>query len=55
VRALCAAFLLAARTFGPQALPEVQDAEDPLVDAAPLVTRDLRDFTRIPGLEIESY
>ena len=26
-----------------------------IVDAAPLVTRDLRDFTRIPGLEIESY
>jgi len=37
VRALCAALLLAARTFGPQALPEVQDAEDPLVDAAPIV------------------
>jgi len=37
VRALCAALLLAARTFGPQALPEVADAEDPLVDAAPLV------------------
>jgi zinc D-Ala-D-Ala dipeptidase len=37
VRALCAALLLAARTFGPQELPEVQDAEDPLVDAAPIV------------------
>jgi len=37
VRAFCAALLLAARTFGPQALPEVQDQEDPLVDAAPLV------------------
>jgi zinc D-Ala-D-Ala dipeptidase len=37
VRALCAALLLAARTFGPQALPEVSDAEDPLVDAAPVV------------------
>ena len=37
MRALCAALLLAARTFGPQALPEVQDAEDPLVDAAPIV------------------
>ena len=37
MRAFCAALLLAARTFGPQALPEVQDAEDPLVDAAPLV------------------
>ena len=37
MRALCAALLLAARTFGPQALPEVQDAEDPLVDTAPLV------------------
>jgi zinc D-Ala-D-Ala dipeptidase len=37
VRALCAALLLAARTFGPQALPEVPDAEDPLVDAAPVV------------------
>ncbi|HZX94859.1 MAG TPA: M15 family metallopeptidase [Myxococcales bacterium] len=29
--------LLAARTFGPQHLPEVADADDPLVDAAPLV------------------
>jgi len=38
VRALCAALLLAARTFGPQELPEVADAEDPLVDAAPLVS-----------------
>jgi D-alanyl-D-alanine dipeptidase len=37
VRALCAALLLAARTFGPQALPEVQDRDDPLVDAAPQV------------------
>ena len=37
MRALCAALVLAARTFGPQELPEVQDAEDPLVDAAPLV------------------
>jgi D-alanyl-D-alanine dipeptidase len=37
VRALCAALLLAARTFGPQALPEVQDRDDPLVDAAPTV------------------
>lgn len=37
MRALCAALLLAARTFGPQALPEVPDAEDPLVDAAPVV------------------
>ncbi len=37
MRALCAALLLAARTFGPQALPEVQDAEDPLVDALPIV------------------
>jgi zinc D-Ala-D-Ala dipeptidase len=37
VRALCAALVLAARTFGPQELPEVQDAEDPIVDAAPLV------------------
>jgi D-alanyl-D-alanine dipeptidase len=37
VRAFCAALLLAARTFGPQALPEIQDHEDPLVDAAPLV------------------
>jgi D-alanyl-D-alanine dipeptidase len=37
VRALCAALLLAARTFGPQELPEVQDAEDPLVDAEPIV------------------
>ncbi|HEY2030995.1 MAG TPA: M15 family metallopeptidase [Myxococcales bacterium] len=31
------ALLLAARTFGPSHLPEVTDAEDPLVDAAPLV------------------
>jgi len=37
VRALCAALVLAARTFGPQQVPEVEDAEDPLVDAAPLV------------------
>jgi len=37
VRTLCAALLLAARTFGPQALPEVQDQDDPLVDAAPQV------------------
>jgi D-alanyl-D-alanine dipeptidase len=37
VRVLCAALLLAAGTFGPQGLPEVQDAEDPLVDAAPIV------------------
>ena len=37
MRALCAALLLAARTFGPQALPEVQDQDDPLVDAAPQV------------------
>ncbi len=37
MRAFCAALLLAARTFGPQALPEIQDHEDPLVDAAPLV------------------
>jgi zinc D-Ala-D-Ala dipeptidase len=38
VRALCAALLiLAARTYGPEHLPEVQDAEDPLVDAASLV------------------
>jgi D-alanyl-D-alanine dipeptidase len=31
------ALLLAAQTFGPQHLPRVADAEDPLVDAAPLV------------------
>ena len=31
------ALLLAARTFGPQHLPEVTDAEDPLVDAAAVV------------------
>ncbi len=37
MRALCAALLLAARTFGPQQLPEIQDAEDPLVDAAAIV------------------
>ena len=37
MRTLCAALLLAARTFGPQALPEVQDQDDPLVDAAPQV------------------
>jgi zinc D-Ala-D-Ala dipeptidase len=37
VRALCAALLLAARTFGPQQLPEIQDTEDPLVDAAAIV------------------
>jgi zinc D-Ala-D-Ala dipeptidase len=37
VGALCAALFLAARTFGPQALPEVPDAEDPLIDAAPVV------------------
>ncbi len=38
MRALCAALaLLAARTYGPQQLPEVQDAEDPLVDAASVV------------------
>src|SRR5262249_23780146 len=29
--------LLAAQTYGPQHLPPVADAEDPLVDAAPLV------------------
>jgi D-alanyl-D-alanine dipeptidase len=31
------AVLVAAQTFGPQHLPPVQDAEDPLVDAAPVV------------------
>lgn len=31
------ALLLAAQTYGPQHLPPVADAEDPLVDAAPLV------------------
>ena len=31
------AVLLAARTFGPQHLPQVSDAEDPLVDAAQIV------------------
>jgi len=31
------ALLLAAQTFGPQHLPPVADAEDPLVDAAPIV------------------
>jgi D-alanyl-D-alanine dipeptidase len=35
---MCAALLLlAARTFGPQQLPEVQDADDPLADAASIV------------------
>jgi D-alanyl-D-alanine dipeptidase len=38
VRALCAALLLlAARTFGPQNLPEVQDADDPLVDVSSVI------------------
>ncbi len=37
------ALLLAARTFGPQHLPEVTDAEDPLVDASAVV----------PGLVVE--
>src|SRR5437764_2389985 len=31
------ALLLAAQTYGPQHLPPVADADDPLVDAAPLV------------------
>src|SRR3954468_13031111 len=31
------ALLLAAQTYGPQHLPPVTDAEDPLVDAAPIV------------------
>jgi tRNA(fMet)-specific endonuclease VapC len=26
-----------------------------IIDSAPLVTRDVHDFSRIPGLEIESY
>jgi tRNA(fMet)-specific endonuclease VapC len=26
-----------------------------IIDSAPLVTRDVSDFSRIPGLEIESY
>jgi tRNA(fMet)-specific endonuclease VapC len=26
-----------------------------MIDSAPLVTRDVSDFRRIPGLEIESY
>ena len=37
MRLLCAALLLAARTFGPDRLPEVQDSEDPLVDATSVV------------------
>jgi zinc D-Ala-D-Ala dipeptidase len=38
VRALCAALLLlAARTFGPQNLPEVPDADDPLVDVSAVI------------------
>ena len=38
MRALCAALLLlAARTFGPQNLPEVQDADDPLVDVSTVI------------------
>jgi D-alanyl-D-alanine dipeptidase len=37
VRLFCAALLLAARTFGPEHLPEVQDSEDPLVDATSVV------------------
>ena len=31
------ALLLAAQTYGPQHLPKVADADDPLVDAAPVV------------------
>ena len=31
------ALLLAAQTYGPQHLPPVSDADDPLVDAAPMV------------------
>src|SRR3954470_7335460 len=31
------ALLLAAQTYGPQHLPPVSDADDPLVDAAPIV------------------
>ena len=35
---MCAALLLlAARTFGPQQLPEVHDADDPLTDASSIV------------------
>jgi len=35
---LCAALLLlAARTFGPQQLPEVQDSDDPLLEASSVV------------------
>lgn len=34
---LLALLLVAARTYGPQHLPEVSDAEDPLVDAASVV------------------
>jgi D-alanyl-D-alanine dipeptidase len=37
------ALLLAAQTFGPQHLPSVSDAEDPIVEVAPLV----------PGLVVE--
>ncbi len=34
---LAALLLLAAQTYGPQHLPPVADADDPLIDAAPLV------------------
>ena len=37
------ALLVAAQTYGPQRLPEVADAEDPLIDAAP----------RVPGLIVD--
>ena len=34
---MCAAFLLAARTFGPQQLPQIQDEDDPLTDVAGVI------------------